>query len=336
MAATRNTTRKNVAETPGGSLRATLCSGNFKTSKKYTQDPYDDDEDTPLDCVTLNEKTMRYEVSKDSGFTNDDAILEALVMFFLFARLKYGWGLEKTCLKLSVCSIIPKSKASKSGKRKRDDDEENAQNGASLSDDGPTKLEDIWAEEIERLGVRKQLNWNDNYDAIRKIFPFLPHPASGSWRRRSFVGKKNKKQSVKSLLHVFVEQSAIQWALANREDDPYLSCAPSLILKICAQYPTNTIEFDGLSWHIQTVLFDAAKQDDGDDFYRLAVNALEATGTNWDDVVPEYKLHLERRKKKLAEEAAGGDTEAAKNAADKLRYLLGYLESLALEGFWSG
>ncbi|KAL3903767.1 MAG: hypothetical protein SGILL_010321 [Bacillariaceae sp.] len=274
MASRRNKTREKVAEMPGASLGFTLLhTSNFKNSTKYKLDPYNEDEDTPLDCVTFDEKTKRYKVSEASGFTEDDAILEALVMFFLFARLKFGWGLKDACSQLSVW-------CKKSGKRKREDDAENTLNGSGNRN--PNQLDNLWSEEMKTFGLEKQLSHQDNFDAIRTVF--VNDASGGGWDRRSFAGKKPSKRS---RLHELTEQAAIQWALQKKEKDTdrYMIIGPSMLIKMYCQYPApqstprGKKELFALGRFIQEVCYVEASRDD-DDFCRRAVAGME--DLDWD------------------------------------------------------
>lgn len=251
MSGRRNRSRLKVAALAGEIGYAVLQTGTFDLSDKFKNGVYDEDEETPLDCVSFDKVTGRYQVSdRECGFTNDDAILQALIMLWLLGRVARGWSLEATANQLSVWT--------KTKKRKRDDD-----------DDGKDRLENLWKKEIELLQGEKKLGKNifghpDNFDAIRRIFSIMP--AGDRWDRRSNTGLGR--------MHEIAEQATIQWALKNGETDRYMVSTASLLVKIHCQHGTDPAAELRVGKCLCYFIYHVSKRDDDATFCKVVLNLL--------------------------------------------------------------
>ena len=160
-------------------LGEVICeSGNWNDVKRSS---FKSSEMVPLDFVQFNEERGRYEVEEGSNITEDDMIIQAMVMFALY-RMEKGWGRGRSWKALSVWS------------------------GKPAIDADIFPLENLWKEEIQQTIDNKQLGKNtlghfDNLDN----FPRFYGCSKGRWSRRSssYIGQ----------VHIFAEQAAVQIAL---------------------------------------------------------------------------------------------------------------------------
>lgn len=248
----------NLADKLYGNL-AFNCSNKFTTTMA----------NPALDVVKWNESKLRYEVPTKSGYTNDDAILQAMVMLFIIGRMQYGWGLELTCRQLSTWCHPKKPSTNKDN------------------------LLNLWQSEIEILVANKQLgkttlNHHDNYCSIAHIYRsegFTNH-GGAKWQRKStsFLGK----------LHEISEQATIQWALSQKDVDPYMSEVAIVIIKLLCQHKpqkqkqlsssscsssseeeNNTPKKTPMWAVLGLLLFEEAEKDQEDDFCKRVLQTLE-------------------------------------------------------------
>lgn len=140
----------------------------------------------PLDFVQFNKRTGRYEVEEGSNVTEDDVIIQAMVIFALY-RLEKGWGRERAIKALSVWR----------GKSKR----------GSYDADDIFPLQNLWKEDIqqaiaeEKLG-KTTLSHPDSFDNFPRFYGTTQR---NPWKRRS--------NTYKNQVHIYAEQAAVQMAL---------------------------------------------------------------------------------------------------------------------------
>ena len=102
----------------------------------------------PLDFVKFNKTTGRYEVEEGSNVTEDDVIIQAMVIFALY-RMEKGWGRERSFGALPVWQ----------GKSKFE----------SYDADDIFPLQNLWKEDIQQAIAEEKLGENtlghpDNFD----------------------------------------------------------------------------------------------------------------------------------------------------------------------------
>ena len=180
-------------------LGEVICtSGNWNDVQ---QSSFESSEILPLDFVQFNEEKGRYEVEEGSNITEDDVIIQAMVMFALY-RMERGWGRGRSWKALSVWSGKPANDA-----------------------DDIFPLENLWKEEIKQTIDNKQLGKNtlghfDNFDNFPRFFG---DSCKGRWSRRSssYIGQ----------VHIFAEQASVQLALHlhNHISKDYALLASSII-----------------------------------------------------------------------------------------------------------
>ena len=140
----------------------------------------------PLDLVKFNEKTGRYEVEDGSNVTEDDVIIQAMVIFALY-RMEKGWGRERSFGALPVWQ----------GKSKFE----------SYDADDIFPLQNLWKEDIQQAIAEEKLGENtlghpDNFDNFPRFYGITPRK---QWDRRS--------NTVKNQVHIYAEQATVQMAL---------------------------------------------------------------------------------------------------------------------------
>ena len=153
------------------------------------QSSFKSNELLPLDFVEFDKDKNRYQVTSAEDFTEDDVILQAMVIFALY-RMEKGWGQARSNKALSIWGGEP----------------------ANDTDDELFPLVNLWKEEI-RQRISKEvigqntLNHFDNFDVFPRFY--LPEDPRKRWKRRSdsYIGQ----------VHIFAEQAAIQLALHLHE-----------------------------------------------------------------------------------------------------------------------
>ena len=74
----------------------------FQCSSTFCNQPFDPDYAQPLDKVEWDCKTKRYHMKKQASFGWDDAVLQAMCMLFIVARVQQGWKQVETCAQLTI------------------------------------------------------------------------------------------------------------------------------------------------------------------------------------------------------------------------------------------
>ena len=185
----------------------------------------------------------RYKMKHGSSVTEDDVILQAMVVFAIY-RMEKGWGKSRANKALSIWGGDPAN----------DKDDE-------------FPLTNLWADEIQVQVAAKvigptTLNHVDNFD----VFPSFYQPenplANTKWARRSnsYIGQ----------LHVLAEQAAVQLALYLHESvsHDYADLANSII-------SVAWFEDTEILKSIIIILVDSAREETD----CLASTALD----NWDE-----------------------------------------------------
>jgi hypothetical protein len=210
------------------------CSNAFLTTVDVDNPAY-----CPLDTVVFNKDTNRYETTEVSLLTEDDFILQALVMWNLY-RMEQGWGIQKCLAQLSVWQ------------------------GKTAATTERSTLKNLWKKEATSKFVGKGLNHQDNFDTFRKYY----HGTRGKtyrWARRS--------NTMHSNVHMLAEQSTVQWALDLQQQGSthYRELAAAVIR---VQY--NMVDDGGDVTTVPKLLYQAAMTSAGDgSFCSDAMTALE-------------------------------------------------------------
>jgi len=187
----KNIPRQNIADD-----MFRIAPSLIKDLWNVKQSSFKSNELLPLDCVEFDKEKNRYQVTSAADFTEDDVILQAMVVFALY-RMEKGWGQKRSIKALSIWGGKP----------------------ANDTDDELFPLANLWKEEIRQRVSEKvigptTLNHVDNFDGFPRfyIFPsyiYLPEIHRSRWSRRSdsYIGQ----------VHIFAEQAAIQLALHLHE-----------------------------------------------------------------------------------------------------------------------
>ena len=221
--------------------QAFVCSERFRTQV------HDPEQAEPLDEVQWN--GSRYVMNKSSKhFYLDDAILQAMVMLFVVARVQHGWKQTETCAQLSTWPTEANSK---------------------LPCQNPD-LTNEWDQEIQKLIEAKKMtpkirNSVNNYNSIVAIYS-----EDGYWFQEC------RKKCKFAAFHEVTEHSIVQWALAQREKDPHLSEVSVQLLKILFRTQNVTAQ-ERIA--VANGLFDTVMQiglrDDPEDFSKSLLTAIQ-------------------------------------------------------------
>eukprot|EP00581_Thalassiosira_minuscula_P017777 CAMPEP_0183722758 /NCGR_PEP_ID=MMETSP0737-20130205/14630_1 /TAXON_ID=385413 /ORGANISM="Thalassiosira miniscula, Strain CCMP1093" /LENGTH=379 /DNA_ID=CAMNT_0025952993 /DNA_START=18 /DNA_END=1154 /DNA_ORIENTATION=+ len=185
----------------------------------------------PLEVAQFNAGKGRYEVKYESGVTEDDVIVQSMIVCLLY-RMEKGWGKARSFQALSIWS----------GKRA---------NANDVDDDFP--LDNLWEDEIQSLIREKKLGkntlkHNDNFDN----FPRLYGCSKGRRARRagSFIGR----------VHIFAEQAAVQMALhLHRNVSKAYSFLSAVIVHMALQ--SNSEERGQLMYALADTLLHSARKE---------------------------------------------------------------------------
>ena len=179
--------RQNIAD---DLFELKLALSSMQDSWNVKQSSFKSNELLPLDCVEFDKEKNRYQVTPTEDITQDDVILQAMVVFALY-RMEKGWGQARSNQALSIWGGKP----------------------ANDTDDELFPLVNLWKEEIRQCISAKMigpttLNHFDNFDNFPRFY--LRGGPRSRWRRRSdsYIGQ----------VHIFAEQAAIQLALNLHEN----------------------------------------------------------------------------------------------------------------------
>lgn len=212
----------------------------------------DIDEETPIEKVTFNEVTRRYEVNEGTnasartGTAEHDAVAQAMVMILLY-RMHKGWGQPRFLKSLSVWT----------GKPATDDDHGN-----------PFPLPNLWAKDIDAYIKEKKLgettlSHQDNFDNLPRMYGC----STSRWSRRS--------SSYISQVHILAEQSAIQMALELPGFDNYATLASQIIHYALQEDDNEGLRVEEqLMSHLALSLFRSARRQT-DCFAKTALDDIE-------------------------------------------------------------
>jgi hypothetical protein len=182
----KETPRQNIAD---DLFRIGIALSSMQDSWNVNQSSFKSNELLPLDCVEFDKEKNRYQVTSTEDITEDDVILQAMVVFALY-RMEKGWGQGRSVKALSIWGGKP----------------------ANDTDDELFPLVNLWKEEIRQCISEKMIGLTtlDHFDNFEN-FPrfYLRGGPRSRWRRRS--------DSVIGQVHIFAEQAAIQLALHLHE-----------------------------------------------------------------------------------------------------------------------
>lgn len=226
--------------------------GPFRCSRRFRTAPLNPDEVEPLDEMRWDSKTKRYRMHKGSVYHTDDAILQAMVILFVVARLQHGWKQTITCAQLSTW---PK---------------------ASANSGLPplTSLPREWDEEIDRAVKNKSMNLRirdsvNNYNTISGIYS-----EDRCWSRECRTGDGSF-----PTFHRITEQSIVQWALDYRTQEEwggaYCSELSVLLLKTLLVYDLKARDRVAVAAKMYDVLLEVGLRDDPTTFAKDAIAAVE-------------------------------------------------------------
>jgi len=222
-------------------------------------------EEMPLDFVEFNKSTCRYQYSesyckmqqtkkRDSGFTDDDAIAQSMVVYLLY-RMEKGWGNQRSYQALPIWGGKP-------AKKDKEDD--------------PFPLENLWEEEIKELIASKKLgmtslNHFDNFDSFTRLYD--NGVVKDRWSRRS--------SSYLSRVHELGEQATIQMALYLHEhvSHHYATLAGTIIHHALG----GGIDDPHMMPQLAQCLMQTARREAGDNFPKAAYELIEYFGQNEQD-----------------------------------------------------
>lgn len=253
----RTKSRKAAMELPR-KLANLLQTTKFQCSIVFQTADFCVDDDQPLDVVTFDKRTLRYQVAPTSNFCNDDAILQAMVMLFLISKNHYGWGWDETLRQLGTWS--------------------NPRKPSFL--EGPN----LWKTEMDTaIANNKELSTSmlghrDYYSSMDNFFS-SSKPAR---QRRS-------KGFMRSKLHEITEQACIQWALQEQQQESRpLTEAAVLILKLFWREQqqqdnnnTNNSNDDNKKLNaaakaVSTILWEEGEKDNEETFLKRIMERMES------------------------------------------------------------
>lgn len=209
-----------------------VCSEEFRTNLSFDCQPLDFVKwNERLECYDMvNEPSQVGDGSKEgrnkkrkiSSYVMDDAILQSMVMFFLLARVKYGWTHKKM---LSQLSIWPK--------------------------DAETTLPNRWESSIQKWKNNRKLG-NKTLSSAQQY-----RTASNLYSIEGYCRelRKGEKGNIFGKLHFLIEQSCVQWAMAEKEKDHRLSKLSALVVKLLFQYPRRQV------MSVATIMSELLKQE---------------------------------------------------------------------------
>ena len=139
----KNIPRQNIADD-----MFRIAPSLIKDLWNVKQSSFKSNELLPLDCVEFDKEKNRYQVTSAEDFTEDDVILQAMVVFALY-RMEKGWGQKRSIKALSIWGGKP----------------------ANDTDDELFPLVNLWKEEIRQRVSEKVIglttfNYFDNFDGF--------------------------------------------------------------------------------------------------------------------------------------------------------------------------
>ena len=192
----------------------------------------------PLDVAQFNKNKGRYEVKEGSDVSDDDVIIQSMLIFALY-RMEKGWGRKRAFQALSIWS----------GKPANDDA------------DNIFTLTNLWKDEIQKAIAEKKLGKNtlghpDNFDN----YPRFYGNSKGRWGRRSssYVGQ----------VHMFAEQATVQIALYLHEN---VSEQYALLASMIVHFAFH--DDDKLMYLIASRLIESARKE-SDCFPKTALDVI--------------------------------------------------------------
>lgn len=239
----------------------------FQCSSQFEDDVHNPDEDEPLDVIQWNDALKEYEIDKSSSndFVIDDAILQAMVMFFVLGRLQHGWTQAETVRQLS---IWPKHHPKP--------------NLTRLS-----SLHNLWGLEHKKLIRNKKigkttLNHVQNYTTICHLY-----------YEEGWYGREARKTNTThfGILHKLTEQSCIQWALDQKEKEPLLSELAVVLIKLLFQCDySQRKDVMAKANALSNILLSEAQKDDDKlhTFCQRVLIAIEKL--NWEEIFHSFSV----------------------------------------------
>jgi hypothetical protein len=231
--------RQNIAD---DLFRIGIALSSMQDSWNVKQSSFKSNELLPLDCVEFDKEKNRYQVTSTEDITEDDVILQAMVVFALY-RMEKGWGQGRSIKALSIWGGKP----------------------ANDTDDELFPLENLWKEEIRQCISAKMIGLTtlDHFDNFEN-FPrfYLRGGPRSRWRRRS--------DSCIGQVHIFAEQAAIQLALHLHEhvSRDYAILSSLIIFTVLRD------EKEELDLYLCSLIYSSRKETDC--FPKTALNDISA------------------------------------------------------------
>ena len=232
----------------------------FQPSTEFRTKCHNPDDVEPLDEVRWDPTSKRYRLVKDSKFNCDDAILQAMVMLYVVARVQHGWSHNETCAQISVWPDDTNTKLTTQ-----------------------STLPNEWVEEKRlkeasgELGKRT-MHCHQNYRCLTSLYS----EDDAGWRNE---GRNDKWNSWYS----FTEHSVVQWALHQRGSEMHLSELSVLLLKVMLNNQgslTSGKERVAMAKVLADTLLREGVKDVPDTFCKRALIAIEQL--DWDDELSKF------------------------------------------------
>ena len=214
------------------------------------------DELDPLEVLKWDCKTKRYQIDKTSkiNYTEDDAILYAMVMLFVVARLQHGWSHVETCSKLTIWP-----------------------DGESSNTKVPpdTDLPREWDSEMLQLVKEKRMtprhcHSQQNFRSFAYIYT---SNFTESW---SFEDRRSKDKNGWGPFYEVAEQSVLQWALEYRKDNEYASELALMVLHILLGLSVRDAKDRvAVARKLRDIVLQEAIKDDPETFCKNSIIAVE-------------------------------------------------------------
>lgn len=223
----------------------------FQTSEAFQTDLFRVDDDQPLDVILLDIRTNRYSLTPGmTSFTNDHAILQAMVMLFIVAKNQHGWSWDNTLEQLSIWKCH------------------------DVRYNPTTQLDNLWREETQNMS-RNMLGNRDSYSGLDNFYS-----SSKKWKARQASGDRRP-------LHEVGEQACVQWALHTQTNDRQVANAAVLILKLFWKVQRQaTPVVDGMTVveKVSNLLFEQGEKDFQEKFLNRLIQGLEELWCTYFDV----------------------------------------------------
>ena len=229
----------------------------FELSPHFCNDSHTNvDELDPLEELQWNGKTKRYQIDKTSknNYSEDDAILYAMVMLFIVARLQHGWSHVETCSKLTIWPV-----GESSNTKVRPD----------------TDLPREWDDEMLDLIKEKRMSPRHCHSQqnFRSFAYIYTSDYSGSW---SFEDRKSKDKNGWAPFYEVAEQSVLQWALEYRKDNENASELALMVLHILLGLSLKDAKDRvAVARKLRDIVLQEAMKDDPETFCKNAITAVE-------------------------------------------------------------